>query len=150
MLIFLPKGFQVLYSGLCIMLHLLAQESEKQSHSSSKAGYRVSRNRTNQVRNWPAVNSRTTTTVIIAQIAFFPIPLNSGSTRYSSETRVKDKPTFKAWITLLGSSPPTFHTVWKANLGNLFSFSQFLVFSPFSFSAIAISDPAWTFRTISW
>lgn len=42
----------------------------------------------------PAVNSRTTTTVMTAQIAFSPIPLNNGSIKYNKETNDKATPTF--------------------------------------------------------
>jgi hypothetical protein len=44
----------------------------------------------------PAVNSSTTTTVMTAHIAFFPNPLNSGSSMYKSETSVRARPTLRA------------------------------------------------------
>ena len=44
----------------------------------------------------PAVNSSTTTTVMTAHIAFFPTPLNKGSSIYKSETSVIAVPTLRA------------------------------------------------------
>uniref|UniRef100_A0A0A8ZEN2 Uncharacterized protein n=1 Tax=Arundo donax TaxID=35708 RepID=A0A0A8ZEN2_ARUDO len=44
----------------------------------------------------PAVNSITTTTVMTAHIAFFPIPLKKGSNVYKSETSVRAVPALRA------------------------------------------------------
>ena len=67
----------------------------------------------------PAENSRTTTTVMTAQIALLPMSLKRGSMRYNKETSVKEIPTLRACITLLGSSFPTSQSL----------FGIFLIFS---------------------
>lgn len=70
----------------------------------------------------PAVNSSTTTTVITAHIAFFPTPLNNGSSMYRSETSVSAVPTLRAWIALLGSSLPIPHACAPHEKGILLIF----------------------------
>lgn len=69
------------------------------------------------------MNSRTTTTVMTAQIAFSPMPLNNGSIKYNKETNDKEIPTFSEWMTLLLSSFPTFQIFLHVNLPKLFIFS---------------------------
>ena len=67
----------------------------------------------------PAVNSSTTTTVMTAHIAFFPIPLKKGSSMYKSETSVRAVPALRAWTALLGSSLPILHACLPHEAGIL-------------------------------
>lgn len=70
----------------------------------------------------PAVNSSTTTTVMTAHIAFFPTPLNSGSSIYKSETSVRAVPTLRAWMALLWSCRPILHAYAHHEAGILVIF----------------------------
>lgn len=62
------------------------------------------------------MNSRTRTTVMTAQIAFSPIPLESGFSKYNIDTNVIEMPTFTACMTFLGSFRPRFHNTLTASL----------------------------------
>lgn len=109
--------FRILYSDLCIWLHLLINThlSENQElHPQITNQYDAS--------GLPAVNSSTTTTVMTAHIAFFPTPLNSGSSIYKSETSVRAVPTLRAWIALLWSSLPILHAYAHHEAGTLVIF----------------------------
>ena len=68
-------------------------------------------------KNEPAVNSRTTTTVMTAHVALLPSLLNNGSIKYNKETSVRERPTLREWIILLGSSAPTFLEVFQHKTG---------------------------------
>lgn len=155
----LPWLFQILYSDLCIWLHLLI-------------GNYLSGTRTTLTKNmncyqrdaygWcklPAVNSSTTTTVMTAHIAFFPTPLNNGSSIYRSETSVRAVPTLRAWMPLLWSSFPILHAYAPHEAGILlisFTFSVsicklFLLLLECRVQAIGAAwSSRWMFRFLGW
>jgi hypothetical protein len=65
------------------------------------------------------VNSSTTTTVMTAHIAFFPIPWKKGSSMYRRDTSVRAVPALRAWTALLGSSLPMLHACLPHEAGIL-------------------------------
>ena len=124
----LPRESPILYLVLCTMLPLQSEENQKEEKNGSINTYWLTRlwsknkNNVNEIAS-PTVNSITTTTVMTAHKAFFPIPLNKGSNKNNKETSTKATPTFIEWTTLLGSSLPTFHIAFLAKPGNLFNLS---------------------------
>ena len=136
----------ILYLVLCIMLPLKSEENQKMKKKGSFNTYwliSVIQKQNNVIEiALPTVNSITTTTVITAHIAFFPIPLNNGSIRNNKETSVKAMPTLKACTTLLGFSLPTFHVALQAKPGNLFTLSAkqtYLIFQEHLSLQISVS-----------